>query len=231
MDPILETIDAALKRKGLSDAAASKLAVGHPSLIKNLRMPRDGEKRYNLPSLMKLAQVLDLEFYFGPQRDREAPVAVNERDFAHIPLVDAQLAAGQGAHNGEGETIDHLAFRHDWLKRLGVNPAWAVLARVRGESMKPTLWPGDTILIDTSDQARRVEVRTRPPRKSKAPIYAFRSGDDERVKRLLRPDPDTLVLLSDNPDWEPEVLTGAALKRAELEIIGQVVWWGHTSRE
>lgn len=40
MDPILATIDLALKRKGLSDAAASKLAVGHPSLIKNLRMPR-----------------------------------------------------------------------------------------------------------------------------------------------------------------------------------------------
>ena len=57
MDPILEIIDAALRRKGLSDSAASKLAVGHSSLIKNMRIPRDGEKRYNLPALQKLSEV------------------------------------------------------------------------------------------------------------------------------------------------------------------------------
>ena len=101
MDPILETIDAALRRKGLSDAAASKLAVGHPSLIKNLRMPREGEKRYNLPALMKLADILELEFYFGPPRET-GPVeniAIDGANYAHIPLHDALLAAGSGYDN------------------------------------------------------------------------------------------------------------------------------------
>ncbi|MDF2232205.1 S24 family peptidase [Albimonas sp. CAU 1670] len=68
MDPILDVIDDALREKGLTDAAASRLAVGHPSLIKNMRLPRSGEKRYNLPALQKLAAVLGLEFYFGPPR-------------------------------------------------------------------------------------------------------------------------------------------------------------------
>lgn len=68
MDPILDVIDEALREKGLTDAAASRLAVGHPSLIKNMRLPRSGEKRYNLPALQKLAGVLGLEFYFGPPR-------------------------------------------------------------------------------------------------------------------------------------------------------------------
>ena len=71
MDPILDVIDQALKAKGLSDAAASRQAVGHPSLIKNMRMPREGEKRYNLPALKKLADVLGLEFYFGPPRETD----------------------------------------------------------------------------------------------------------------------------------------------------------------
>lgn len=234
MDEILAAIDEALARKGLSDAAASKLAVGNFALIKNLRSSRAmhaSDRRTNFHALQRLAEVLDLECYFGPRREPAQPANVDERDFARIPLVDAQLAAGPGAHNGDEEILDHLAFRNDWLKKLGLNPAHAVLARVRGDSMKPTLWPGDTILIDTSHQSRRIEVKNRPPRKGKAPIYAFRTGDDERVKRLIRPDQDTLVVLSDNPEWEPEVFTGVALKRAELGIIGKVVWWGHTSKE
>lgn len=179
----------------------------------------------------ELCAALGLEFYIGPQRPAQAPPPINDSDFARIPLVDAQLSAGAGAHNGDEDILDHLAFRNDWLKKLGLNPAHAVLARVSGDSMRPTLSPGDTILIDTSHQGRRIEVRSRPPRKGKAPIYAFRTGDDERVKRLIRPDQDTLVVLSDNPEWAPEVMTGAALKRAELGIIGKVVWWGHTCND
>ena len=79
MDPILEIIDAALKEKGLSDAAASKLAVGHPSLIKNMRLEREGQKRYNLPSLARLAGILDLEFYFGPKRP-PTPLGLSESE-------------------------------------------------------------------------------------------------------------------------------------------------------
>ena len=69
MDIILETTNTALKKKGLSDAAASQLAVGHPALIKKLRLPAKGDKRYNYVNLQKLAEVLDLELYFGPRRE------------------------------------------------------------------------------------------------------------------------------------------------------------------
>ena len=33
----------------------------------------------------------------------------------------------------------------------------------------------------------------------------------------------------ENPDYCPEILTGP--KAAAIEIIGKVVWWGHTSKE
>lgn len=68
MDPILDEIDKALKRKGLSAAAASKEAAGHYSLIKNMKASKAGGKRYSVETLEKLAEVLDLELYFGPRR-------------------------------------------------------------------------------------------------------------------------------------------------------------------
>ena len=63
MTDVLAVIDAALRRKELSDAAASRLAVGNPSLIKNMR---NGAGRYSFEALEALAKVLDLDCKFGP---------------------------------------------------------------------------------------------------------------------------------------------------------------------
>lgn len=230
MDPILETIDVALRRKGLTDAAASKLAVGHPSLIKNLRMPREGEKRYNLPALMKLADVLDLEFYYGPRRETGpvAQVTLDGADYAHVPLHDAMLAAGSGCSNASEQVIDQLAFRRDWLKKVGVTASAARLARVQGDSMQPTMWPGDMILIDTKRKDPQIRQRdTHDQRRS--PVYAMIDNGEARVKRIERPSAELMMLLSDNPDYAPELRQGKDLEG--IKIIGKVVWWGHTARE
>lgn len=227
MDPILDAIDEALKRKGLSDAAASRLAVGHPSLLKNLRMPRDGEKRYNLPALMKLAEVLDLEFYFGPPRDNPSSESkqVDDSEFAFIPLHEAVLSAGPGSP-GHDEISEHLAFRRDWLRRIGVAPSAARLARVVGDSMSPTLTSGDMVLIDTS----KTMVKSRASRgKQRPPIYAFVEDGQARVKRIDRVDAGVYALVSDNPDVPLELKGDADL--VSMHIIGKVVWWGHTAPE
>lgn len=230
MDPILDPIDAALKRKDLSDAAASKLAVGHPSLLKNMRLPVDGDKRYNLPALMKLAEVLDLEFYFGPRRDTGIveTLPADSPDYAHIPVHAASLAAGNGLNNDSVEIIDHLAFRRSWLDRIGVMASMAVLARVQGDSMAPSIKADDMVLIDRSKA--EVPVRQRAPKDTRpAPIYAILVDGMARVKRIERPEPDIFMLVSDNPTFGAELLTGAQARG--LNVIGKVMWWGHTNKE
>jgi phage repressor protein C with HTH and peptisase S24 domain len=230
MDPILITIEEALKRSGLTDAAASKLAVGHPSLIKNIKMPREGEKRYNLPALMKLAEVLDLEFYFGPRRETGPieQVTLDGTEYASIALHDAFLSAGPGSDNHGSNIIDHLAFRRDWLRRLNVDPGKACLARVCGDSMFPTLSPNDMMLIDTRITEPPVRARSDKD-KRRSSIYAFVQDGEARVKRIERPEPDLIMLLSDNPDYAPEALTGR--QAAAFQIIGKVMWWGHTAAQ
>ena len=124
--------------------------------------------------------------------------------------------------------IGHLAFRRDWLDRMGIAADKARIARVRGESMAPTLHDDDMVLIDTG--ARDVQVRRRGPEDRRLPpIYAVNTADGPRIKRVERPEPGQMQLLSDNNEYPVEVLTGDRLKRAE--IIGRVVWWGHTVRD
>lgn len=225
MDPILSVIDEALARKGLSDAAASKLAVGHPSLIKNLRMPRDGEKRYNLPSLRKLAEVLDLEFYFGPRRDSGLVEVIDkDAEYAHIPVHDVFLAAGAGATNDAEEIVDALAFRRDWLRRIGLDPSKAAIARARGDSMQPSIWDGDLLLIDRNRIMPPVPAQTDRPKRM--PVFALLHDGEAKVKRLQMIDKGLAMLLSDNPDHQPCLVTPES-----LQIIGKVVWWGHTSKD
>jgi hypothetical protein len=73
MDEIVAAIEAALEAKHLSAAAASRAAVGNPALIKNLLNRKPNKRDHPVENLMKLAEVLDLEFYFGPRRPRGVP--------------------------------------------------------------------------------------------------------------------------------------------------------------
>lgn len=224
-EQILKAIKAQLKSKGLSAAEASERAVGNQYLIANM-----GRDRYGMPtteSLMALCDVLGLDFYIGLPRDVGAVTVteVSGVEYARIPVHEAELAAGDGAHN-DGETvIDHLAFRRDWLKRIGVSASAACIARVRGDSMQPTVWGGDMILIDTTRKV--LSVRHRDPKDQRRPsIYALRDGNETRVKRLERPSDDLVMLVSDNPDYPPELRP-----LQEITVLGKVAWWGHTVRD
>lgn len=227
MNPILAQIDEGLRAKGLKDATASRLAVGNPSLIKNIRA---GQGNVGIDSLQKLADVLGLELYFGPRRDTGPveTIPADSPDFAHIPVHAASLAAGDGVNNDTVEIIDHLAFRRSWLDRIGVMASMAVIARVQGDSMAPSIKADDMVLIDRSKA--EVQVRQRLPKDTRpAPIYAIMVDGMARVKRIERPEPEIIMLVSDNPAYGPELLTGANART--LDVIGKVMWWGHTNRE
>lgn len=225
---ILQTIRDRLRERGLTAAEASQRAVGNPYLISNL-----GRERYGLPSLENLsalADVLGLELYFGPAREQPSGhEAIEMMEYAKVPLHDVELAAGFGRNNGAEAVVDEVVFRRDWLKKMGVSPQNARLARVRGDSMEPVLKDGDMVLIDT----KRTTIPARPRKPGKPPradLYAVLDGDEARVKRVEHSQVGRLILHSDNHVlYPPEIREGGSAK--DLGIIGKVVWWGHTVKE
>ena len=150
--------------------------------------------------------------------------------FASIALHDAWLSAGPGVENLGANIIDRLAFRLDWLTREGIDPGKASLAHVTGDSMLPTLSPRDIVLI--SEKHSEPPVHRRGPKdRRKPPIYALIEDGEARIKRIERPDAETLILISDNQEYPPEVRTPKQMKERQTTIIGKVMWWGHTNRE
>lgn len=174
-------------------------------------------RRGSAPSydrLVSLGKALNLEFYFGPSRAMPIASEAVSEDYIRIPRYDALLSAGAGAMNHDNLPSSSLAFRLNWLAKKGINPSECVIVSVSGDSMEPTLFEGDLVMIDRQATVIR-EMR----------LFAIVDTDGTaRVKRLSKTD-DQLLLHSDNRDYPTEVRSSSDTDI--MSVIGQVVWSGH----
>lgn len=183
----------------------------------------------NIEKASIIADALGLELYLGPPRqDRPCTPGTDPQMFVQIPFSSAMVSAGTGQMPQEEVSHFELSFRAEWLKNLGVSALNAVLCRVTGDSMSPTIKANDIVLIDTSKSEVRVRKRSKHDRRP-SEIYALRDENGARIKRIERPETDLLILSSDNSSYPPEAIHSSGV--ADLGIIGRVVWWGHTNRE
>ncbi len=133
--------------------------------------------------------------------------------FHTVPRLAIGASAGPGSTAGEERTVGGIAFDPAWLKREALDRARLSIVRVEGDSMVPTLADGDEIMVDTGDGAARLRDG----------IYVLRDDDAVLVKRLARgPGRGSVDVVSDNPVYPRR----AALRIADLAIVGRVVWIG-----
>ena len=171
---------------------------------------------------------------FGPETDRLATAADRLEDiykfsegikeagftgelgegFVHVPRYKVEASAGGGSMIHSEQIVDHLAFRADWVNNaLGVPVSALVLINVTGDSMEPTLSNGDLILIDMSTQGI-----------DDSAIYVLRFDGKLVVKRIHRKFDGSVIIMSDNAVYPPEVILGDLV--GDLEVVGRVVWCG-----
>lgn len=145
----------------------------------------------------------------------QAELSFAGEEFAMIQRMDLSVSAGRGlipTENGEKEA---LAFSRSWLSRNNINADLAVLVRVQGDSMAPSIPDGSLVLVHLPEMYV-----------DRVGIYAFNRGDASYVKRLVpsgkndRGSPSTLVIISDNPAFPPEAVDGEALN--EIRVVGRV---------
>lgn len=157
-----------------------------------------------------------------PERETRIVAAADgggrrEVDLVAVPRLKLGASAGPGALGGEERAGAEMVFPPAMLRELGAGrPAALAIIKVEGESMLPTLAPGDDILVDGDDAAARLREG----------VYVLRGGDALIVKRLALGPNGGLAILSDNPlnrDW-----TGVDPKT--LDVVGRVIWAGRRMR-
>lgn len=135
-------------------------------------------------------------------------------DFVFVPRYDVQGSAGHGSIIHSEQIVDHLAFRADWVKStLGVTEKDLVLISVKGDSMEPTIGNEDLILVNIREH--RIDENA---------IYVLQHDGALLVKRIQRKMDGSVIIKSDNPLYEQEVLDSS--KADSLRVLGRVVWCG-----
>lgn len=194
------TIRKLRKQKGLT---LNQLATQIESDVGNLsRLERD-QQGYTDATINKIASALNVPvaaLFTEDDAHREAmlkfdwiPVRVAEDDdpaLVHIPKVKLRLSAGISGFEVEPERYDGATTTvpADWMMRNGLYRDNLIAIRVKGESMEPTLYEDDLVVINTADK-KMVDGL----------VYAFNYEGEPVVKRLER-DGGQWYLKSDNLD-------------------------------
>lgn len=197
LDVLRDYIDR--RHGGVVSRAAKALGFKDPSLLNQWL----GGTR--VPSLSTLGPVLDR---LGVSL--HTPAAATD-DFAMIPKVEAK--AGAGSSLLTSDRVEGLyAFRQQFLARIGVNPAQAVMLDVMGTSMEPLIRDGDTILVDQG---------ANEPRDNQIFLIGL---DGEVMVKWLYKIPGGWCIHSQNPEVRDVGVAGADLE--SFRVFGRVRWFG-----
>lgn len=223
---ISDRLTQAMEEAGFQSQSALARASGVPQPTINRILNRSGARGPEAATLAALASACNVAFEWlhegtGPMARRGAdalardvPVVVADEDdprFVQIKMVKLRLSAGISGFQADPEhdAGSTLPLDRQWVGRNNFIPERLVATRVKGESMEPTLYDGDIIVINTADN-----------RPADGGVFAVNYEGEAVVKRLSR-DAGDWWLESDNSDkrkYHRKVCRGK-----DCIIVGRVV--------
>jgi transcriptional regulator with XRE-family HTH domain len=187
-----------------------------------------GESEPTVGKLLTIAGASDLHPHWlltgtGPKKP-----GGSDDEFAYINNLKVEASAGDGSVVDYEALNNRMAFRKDWLKQHDLPPEKLCFLTAKGDSMEPTIRPGDTLLVtvyfhNRGPAHKQDLVKGLEPgqRAGKEGIFVLKLDGGLVVKRLQPDLEGGYHIRSDNLRYEP--LYKEATK---LEIVGKVEWVG-----
>ncbi len=200
------TQDQLAKKIGVSRQAVQKWSAGTPPSVENLR---------------KLSSALGVstDFLTG-QSGQESMSRVMDMSkppvagFTRVPVLSVSGSCGTGEENeGPELVVGAIDFADSFCHSFPGVTSVSMLEIVSscGDSMEPTIASQSLVVVDRN-QSRLIRDG----------IFCFRRESDLLIKRVQRRLDGSILLLSDNPAYQPQVVDKEELARAQ--IIGRVVY-------
>ena len=193
------------------------------ALAKRIDMSPSGVQRYlagGQPTrrvLITIAESMNISLLWlmtgegSPARsDSFADPHQSIRSLTRLPIYLTQTRASSGELQEDPRSIAGLGFCRFWLGQHGMEPGEVKGIYMSGDSMAPTILPGDTLLLNIA-QRQVVDGN----------IYAFRQDEAVLIKRVQLEPGNRLRLISDNSRY-----TDTHFDAADLDCIGRIVWRG-----
>lgn len=135
----------------------------------------------------------------------------------HIPVYDGSASGigndSGGAFNSHPHIDSYLSFTREYARVKFGTLTNLVCLEASGESMTPYIFPGDIMVIDTSDITMRKD----------GAAYILQISDTTVVKRLQRLSQSLIRITSDNPAGWAKDINISELETEGIQIAGRVV--------
>lgn len=207
-----KSIRAARKAKGMNLEQLAHIVETDSGNLSRLERGLQGASQ---ELLVKIMDALDLTISTSSQPAAEEKLyAPSESDYALINQYSAVGECGGGYLNDHVELRDGLAFKRDWLARIGAKAENLAVIYATGDSMEPYIFDGDVVLFDTSD--------TEPKH---GQVFVVRRPDYSlSIKRLVLQLSGDWLIKSDNADRTDEKVSSDTI--SEIPFVGRVIWRG-----
>lgn len=145
----------------------------------------------------------------------ESPDDLDPNTYVIIPHVDVKFSAGNGhlaAYEPSHKDVGSAQLL-SWVHKKKVSPKNLITVDIDGDSMEPNIKSGSVVMLDKS-------VNTLEQVQS-GKVYAIRYGNELKIKRLSRRFDGALIIDSDNPQYQREIVEPEQLEH--ISIIGKYV--------
>jgi phage repressor protein C with HTH and peptisase S24 domain len=213
-----DRLKARIRQLGMNAANVASLAGVNRSFIYDIIRGRSlNPKRESLEQIAHVLKV-DREWLSDGVGYVEggAPLGdMSADEFISIAYANARPSMGGGSIlENDDKPGRNFHFRRSWIKnRLNAAPSMLRVVQVEGDSMRPTLEDGDTVLVDMNQKSPM------PPG-----IFVLHDGMGlvaKRLEHIPNSDPPALRVISDNGLYSPYERTSD-----EINIVGRIRWFG-----
>jgi len=202
-----------MQEMGLSDAdLARKIGVSRQMVAQYRRgaLPR-GDKVAALAQALHIPQEKLLSLIEG--KEQTIPEKEEWENLVRVPLVAPRVGAGHPREVFSEQVDRFLIYSADLIRmEIGFVPSQLVAFRISGDSMEPTLRPGDVVIV----AMHHVDL-------IEGSVYLIQVGDGLMIKRLIRLERHHLVFGSDNPRYDKLILQRDDHNQEEVRILGRVI--------
>ena len=174
------------------------------SVISDLKMGR--KKGLNAETLNKIASYfgVSVDYLLGNESVSDGPPAPSRPGSKWIPVL-GKVAAGTPIEAVE----DILDYEEIDAKTAASGEHFAL--QIKGQSMEPRIKDGDVVIVQKQDDCDSGDV-----------AVVLVNGDEATVKRIKK-EPAGIMLIPNNPSYEPKFYSNAEIENLPVKILGKVI--------
>lgn len=213
-DKIAFNLQEFMKQNNISANTIAKVGEVTPSTI--TRFLSREIKSLNIETIQKIA-----DYYKEPMgrfiqelkdTNRNNAEIITGSDIAYISFYrDIGVSAGKGLDWDSDGQILSFPIPLSFLHSKGIAPENALIVKVNGDSMAPTLNDNDLVVIDKNFSL------------SLNGVYVIKDNiNGLRVKRLDKDKDGNLKVISDNKNYETQIYTIEEMQDETITILGKV---------